>query len=47
MKVKKISDANKSLADQALRVLAAAFVAGIYARDQSPDFLEKDLCLLA
>lgn len=44
---KKISDANKSLADQALRVLAAAFRSWDHMpEDQSPDFLEKDLCFV-
>ncbi|NLP35412.1 MAG: cation-translocating P-type ATPase [Clostridiales bacterium] len=44
---KKISDANKSLADQALRVLAAAFRSWEQMpEDQSPDNLEQDLCFV-
>ena len=40
-----IKQANKHLADQALRVLAAAFrVWDTMPEDQSPDYLEHDLC---
>lgn len=44
---KKISETNKSLANQALRVLAAAFRSWDHMpEDQTPDFLEKDLCFV-
>lgn len=44
---KKISEANKSLADQALRVLAAAFRTWDHMpEEETPDFLEKDLCFI-
>jgi len=44
---KQIADANKSLADQALRVLAAAFRTWEQMpEDQTPENLEKDLCFI-
>ncbi|NLK27471.1 MAG: cation-translocating P-type ATPase [Clostridiales bacterium] len=44
---KQIMAANKSLADQALRVLAAAFRSwDQMPAEQSPEYLEKDLCFI-
>lgn len=44
---KQIADANKSLADQALRVLAAAYRTwDQMPEDQTPENLEKDLCFI-
>jgi len=44
---KKIADANKTLADQALRVLAAAFRSWEeMPEEQTPEYLEQDLCFI-